>query len=296
MRPDRALRRLGGFASLQDLLRLTSRARLRWAVRRGLVERHAHGRYALPGGDEAIRTAMSLAGVLDEDSAARYHGWETKHPPTKPCIAVPRDRSGIDPRRVAGIRLRYRDIPLHDVSGAALTPGETVMRCAARLPFDEALAIADSALRHVDVTKRELVERAEAMPSRYRARCLRVARHADGRSANPFESVLRAIALDVPGLDVEPQVWVEPVGRPDLLDARRRLVIEADSFAFHGHRAALRRDCERYNAFVVIGYQVVRFSYEHVYHQPGYVRAVLMALVGQPDEQALGGRSWRRSA
>jgi very-short-patch-repair endonuclease len=170
------------------------------------------------------------------------------------------------------------------------------MRCAARLPFDEALAIADSALRHVDVTKRELVERAEAMPSRYRARCLRVARHADGRSANPFESVLRAIALDVPGLDVEPQVWVEPVGRPDLLDARRRLVIEADSFAFHGHRAALRRDCERYNAFVVIGYQVVRFSYEHVYHQPGYVRAVLMALVGQPDEQALGGRSWRRSA
>jgi very-short-patch-repair endonuclease len=171
-----------------------------------------------------------------------------------------------------------------------------VMRCAVRLPFDEALAIADSALRHGDVTMRDLLERAEAMPARYRARCQRVARRADGRAANPFESVLRAIALDVPGLAVEPQVWVDPVGRPDLLDARRRLVIEADSFAYHGHRAALRRDCERYNAFVAIGYQVVRFSYEHVFHQPDYVRAVLLAVVGQPDEQALGRGSWPRSA
>ena len=32
----------------------------------------------------------------------------------------------------------------------------------------------------------------------------RVARPPVGEAANPFESVLRAIALDVPGLSVEP--------------------------------------------------------------------------------------------
>jgi very-short-patch-repair endonuclease len=296
MRPDRALRRLGGFASLHDLLALTSRAQLRSAVRHGLVERHARGRYALPGADEAIGIALSLAGVLDEDSAARFHGWETKHPPSTPCVAVPRKRSGIGASRITGVRLRYRDIPPHDVSGAATTPGETVLRCAARLPFDEALAVADSALRHGDVSRRGLLDRAELMPARYRARCLRVVQRSDGRAANPFESVLRAIALDVPGLSVEPQVWIDPVGQPDLLDAERRVVIEADSYQYHGHRAALRRDCERYNAFVVLGYEVLRFSYEHVYYQPDYVRAVLRAAVGQPDEQALGGRTWQRPA
>jgi hypothetical protein len=35
-----------------------------------------------------------------------------------------------------------------------------------------------------------------------------VLRHADGRAANPFESVLRARAIEV-GLDVEPQVALD---------------------------------------------------------------------------------------
>src|SRR2546422_961802 len=79
-------------------------------------------------------------------------------------------------------------------------------------------------------------------PAGYRARCVRVAEQADGRAANPFESVLRAIALDVPGLQVEPQIWIEPIGRPDVVDVRRRVVIEADSFEFHGRRKALVAD------------------------------------------------------
>ena len=59
------------------------------------------------------------------------------------------------------------------------------------------------------------------------------------------ESVLRAIALDVPGLDLRPQVAVSEAGwrgRPDLVDRERRIVVEAESFEFHGRRAALRHD------------------------------------------------------
>jgi very-short-patch-repair endonuclease len=185
------------------------------------------------------------------------------------------------------VRVRFVDLPPEDVSRAAVVPGAAVMQCAARMPFDEALAVADSALRHRDVGPRELLDRAESMPARNRTRCLRVAENADGRAANPFESVLRAIAIDVPGLQVEPQVWVDGIGRPDLLDRTRRIVLEADSFEFHGRRQALKGDCERYNAFVTAGWTVIRFAWEHVMFEPSYVGSVLHAVV-QPPAQALG--------
>jgi very-short-patch-repair endonuclease len=287
MRADRAVERLGGVADTASLLRLTTRARLRWAVRRGLVIRTGRGRYASPGVDEALRASHRLSGVLVEDSAAQYHGWEMKHRPASPCMAVPRNRNVL-PERRRGVRVRWVDLAACDVSGQATGPGSTVTWCAARLPFDEALAIADSALRHLDVTKAELLRRAGAMPDRYRARCLHVAEHADGRAANPFESVLRAIALGVDGLDVEPQVWVDDVGRPDLLDRVLGLVIEADSFEFHGRRRAMKHDCERYNAFVVGGRLVLRFSWEHVMLEPDYVRRVLVTIVERGSARPLG--------
>lgn len=286
MRPDLALTHLGGVADTATLLRMTSRSRLRTALAHGLVVREAPGRYALPGTDDAVRAAHRLSGILVEDSAAQYQGWEMKHRPQLPCVAVPRKRN-LPAHRRAGVRVRFADLAAADVSRMATVPGATVVQCAARMPFDEALAVADSALRHQEVGRRELLRRAEAMPDRYRARCVRVAEQADGRAANPFESVLRAIALDVPGLQVEPQIWIEPIGRPDLVDVRRRVVIEADSFEFHGRRKALVADCERYNAFVGAGWTVVRFSWEHVMLQPGYVHEVLSGLVARPAEQAV---------
>jgi hypothetical protein len=92
-----------------------------------------------------------------------------------------------------------------DRADGVTTPVRTVIDCA-RLPFDEALPIADSALRSGLVTREELdvvqVRGAGAGSVR------RVLRHADGRAANPFESVLRARAIEV-GLDVEPQVALD---------------------------------------------------------------------------------------
>lgn len=112
---------------------------------------------------------------------------------------------------------------------------------------------------------------------------------ADGRSANPFESSLRAICVDVPGLHVVPQVDVHAphwLGRPDLVDARLGLALEADSFEWHGGREALHRDAHRYNAFVAAGWAVLRFSWEEVMFHPGRVRAVLEAVVARRTHQA----------
>jgi very-short-patch-repair endonuclease len=166
-----------------------------------------------------------------------------------------------------------------------------VIDCAKDLPFREALAIADSALRHGDVDHDELIKLATALPSTGRTQALEVVEAASPLADNPFESMLRGVALRVPGLEVEPQVWILERGwrgRPDLVDRRRRIVIEAESFEFHGRRKALTRDCERYTGLVVRGWRVVRFSWEHVMFEPDYVHDCLVALVdGLPERAAL---------
>ncbi|MGZ4437206.1 MAG: endonuclease domain-containing protein [Nocardioidaceae bacterium] len=112
---------------------------------------------------------------------------------------------------------------------------------------------------------------------------------ASGLAANPFESVLRAIALDVPGLTVVPQVPIRTRDfsvQPDLVDEVRRVVLEADSFAWHGSRSALRDDARRYNNLVARGWTVLRFAWEDVMHDPAYVRRVLAAVAARADGQA----------
>ena len=131
--------------------------------------------------------------------------------------------------------------------------------CFRSLPFDEALTVGDSALRHDHVLHGALegLARSARAPKDLR----RVAREARGEAANPFESVLRAIALDVPGLSVIPQRVIR--GRRGR-HARTWstwtwcIVLEADSFEWHGGRAALDRDANRYNRLAVEGWLVLR--------------------------------------
>jgi very-short-patch-repair endonuclease len=299
MRVAEAVQRMGGVADAHRLIALTSRRKVRTALRKGEIVRDTRGRYALPGAKEAMRAANRLSGVLSLDSAARHHGWKLKHQPVEPAVAVPRKRK-VTPERRMGVRVLYVDLNPADIVGVATSPVRTVMDCAGRFPFDEALVIADSALRSGDVTKAELLAAAEAVPARHRARCRRVARSADGRADNPFESVMRAIALDIAGLQVTPQLWISPVGRPDLVDPLLRLVIEAESFEFHGKRWMLKNDCERYNAFAMYGWLVIRFSWEHVMFEPEYVARVMRAMVGRlsggPLEPALEAKDDRLSA
>jgi very-short-patch-repair endonuclease len=293
MRPDQALERLGGIADAGVLVRLTSRAKVRRAVRRRVIVREARGRYSLPTADEGRRTANRLSGVASHLSAAAIWGWELAKPPELPQVIVPRNRKVARERRL-GVDLTWADLRPGEVVGRVTAPDRTVMDCARELPFPEALAVADSALRHGNVTRRRLLQVAERVPPRYRARCRRVAQHADGRAANPFESVLRALAIDA-GLEVAAQVVITmgtARARPDVVDASRRLVLEADSYEFHGKRAALLRDCERYNALVIHGWTVLRFGWEHVMLHPDYVLGCLRAMAcAQPVGRAVPDRS-----
>ncbi|HEX5862057.1 MAG TPA: type IV toxin-antitoxin system AbiEi family antitoxin domain-containing protein [Nocardioides sp.] len=270
--------KLGGIATTKELLHVLDRGSLRDAVDDGRIIRVARGHYSLPGGSEALAAARRVSGVVSHLSAAQHWGWKIKLPPDRPVVTVPRNRK-LTGRQRAGTDVRWFDLHPDDVRDGVTSKLRTVGDCARSYDFDEALSVADSAVRHGDVTKTQIRLEALAGPRTGRPAALRVADAVDGRAANPFESVLRAICLEIPGLLVEPQVWVGDVGRVDLLDITNNLILEADSWEFHGARSAFVRDVRRYTCFVRLGFAVVRFTWEEVMFEQEYVRAVLADMV-----------------
>lgn len=276
MDPVAALTRLGGVGSTAQLLTLTSRKRLRRAVADGLVSHVSRARYALPTADRARSVAAEVDGHLRGLSAAAHWGWETKWPPRWPELAVAcRPVRGVD----ASVRvvLLGRD----EVDGWATSKIRTLLDCAEELPFDEALAVADSALRHRDIGQDDIdrLLRGDLSPA-----VRRVLEHATPRAANPFESVLRAVLVEA-GIDVVPQ-WETTVGgityHPDLADPFHAIAIEADSWAHHAGKAEHDADCRRYNALVVAGWTVLRFTWEQVMFSPHEVVNVVRAARALP--------------
>jgi very-short-patch-repair endonuclease len=103
--------------------------------------------------------------------------------------------------------------------------------------------------------------------------------------------MLRAIALEVSGLSVRPQVEIRLPGftvHPDLVDERLGLVIEAEGFMFHAATPRqFDRDVERYTQLVATGRTVARFTRSQVEEHPDYVQRTLTSLVTLLAENAL---------
>jgi len=280
MEAAEALDRLGGVASAQELLRWSSRRQVRRALGRGGIVRAVRGQYALPTATQGRQAAAALAGIVCLRSAAAHHGWQLKTQPVQPEVAVnPRRR--LSPERRDGVRIAWMNVADDDVVAGVTTPLKTVLDCARHLPFDEALTIADSALRSGLVTRADM--EATQVRGAGAAAVRRVVARADGRSANAFESVLRALSIEA-GLEVVPQEPVElPTGtvHPDLVCRTGRLVLEADSWSFHATRRAHRRDCVRYNLLTAHGWRVFRFTWEQVMHEQTYVRWVLTLITSE---------------
>ncbi len=271
-----ALTRLGGIGSTADVLALTSRKRLRRAVGARRVLHVSRGRYALPVADEARDVAARVGGHLRLLSAAAHWGWETKWPARFPQVVAARK-----PERPVDGELVCDTLPRADLDGWATSHLRTVLDCAAELPFDEALAVADSALRHGDLTRDDLLG---ALRPDTPAPVRQVLEHASDLAANPFESVLRAILIEA-GILVVPQ-WATTIAgvtyHPDLADPFSALAIEANSWAHHAGKAEHDADCTRYNALVTGGWTVLRFTWEQVMFAPHEVVATVRAALTLP--------------
>jgi very-short-patch-repair endonuclease len=273
------LRQLGGIATRAQLIRMLSRRDVDGALAHGDIVAVGRGRYALSSVDDAVRSAHALNGVLSHTSAALHHGWEVMIVPPLPHVTVPRKRK-VPVERRRGVDLHRADLTSDEIDGIATNKEVTLTQCLRSLPFGEGLAVADSAARHGERALLRRVANTARGPGGPQIR--RIIEATRGEAANPFESGLRSIALDVPGLEVEPQVLIRSESgwkRPDLVDRERRIVLEADSFEWHGERAALRRDARRYNLLVVDGWIVLRFAWEDVMFDPGYIHRVLVSVV-----------------
>ncbi|ANH38420.1 hypothetical protein I601_1992 [Nocardioides dokdonensis FR1436] len=277
---------LGGVARRSVIQKVVPRADLDRAVAGGLLVRDARGLYVLPGVDDARRAAARLGGVLCGPSAALLHGWGVKTAPDRPHVLVSRGRR-VPPRERHRVHLHRGDgVPHED---GVVVAEVALEQCLRWLPFDEALCVADSALRE-GMAPGVLARLADGAGPGARS-LARVCALASPLAANPFESTLRAICAGVPGLQVVPQVVIAGLGvRPDLVDERLRIVLEADSFEWHGGRAALAADARRYNLLVVEGWLVLRFSYEEVMGEPDRVQEVLRQAVALAEVLRERGR------
>lgn len=277
---------MGGVARRAALVGACGRAAVDAALRSGELVTLARGAYASrEGADAAAAAAASVSGVLSHRSAALAWGWAVRSLPGRPDVTVAKNRR-IEAHRRAAVTLHRATLHVDDVVDGRTSQERTLVDCLRTLDLPEALAVADSALRE-GVPPARLAALARDVRGPGSPRVRRVAALADGRAANPFESTLRAACLDVPGLAVTPQVPIVEgrwLGRPDLVDQRLRLALEADSFAWHGNRAALRRDAHRYNALVAAGWLVLRFSWEDVMFESSRVRRLLGDVVRRRTE------------
>lgn len=147
-----------------------------------------------------------------------------KATPPRPDVTMARHRRLPNGARdVASLHWRNLDAA-HLVEGVTTSP-RTVIDSCLDLPFDEALSVFDSTKeRSVDDDRRDV---ARGLGSRQRRRVARVAQLADRRAANPFESVLRAIAHSVPAMTPLPQHRIRYDGffaRVDLADPELQIV------------------------------------------------------------------------
>jgi very-short-patch-repair endonuclease len=262
------------------------------ALDSGAMVRMARGHFTLPTVDAGRAAAHRLSGAASHVTASLHHGWKAKTVGDEPHVTVRRKRS-LRPGASDGVVVHWRDLDADDVvDGWVTSPVRTVIDCCLDLPFDEALAVVDSA-RRCGLRLRDIEPRAQWLGVRQHGRVMRVVAASSDRAANPFESVLRAIALDVRGLQLRPQVrlrYDDLDARVDLADDALRIVVEADSHEFHTRRRDFDRDCRRYNALVVHGWLVLRFTWEQVMFEPLTVRRALEAAVALRRAQGL----WRR--
>lgn len=270
---------LGGSCTWGQLRKSLSKRRIRRAVAEGVLVRAAQGRYVLPDIAVARRTAVELAAVASHTTAALHWGWGVKADPEQPHLTFPRGRK---------LRGRAKDLVRHwralrtedVVDGWVTSKHRTVIDCCLDLPFDEALAIADSSWRD-DLDPLEVMRVAKALPVRLRKRVSAVLRHVDRRAANPFESVLRAQCI-LAGAAVKTQFEIKDkafYAKVDIAIEDLRIVVEAESFAHHGDRPALKRDCRRYTGLAARGWVVLRFTWDEVMFEPEYVIEAVRATI-----------------
>lgn len=289
-----------GVAGRADVAELSGSTSVqRWLDRGRLVELHP-GVVALSrrAPEWAVRAEAALVwtgGALSHASALIAHGLMTKDLAplhvTVPAGRTPRDRSSVVVHRTCG-RLRL-----------AATHGLLVTTLTASLVDAWSWAHAPGwnprAPRDVAAARQAVI--AAVRDRRVDVADLRTASAARGRhpGVRPLETLLNLVeqgcqselevfgllhVLRIPGLPACVQQLRTRLldGRWVFLDAAwptARVVVEMDGHRFHGSRAARERDMRRDAALAVLGWVVLRYSWERLTTDPEGCRREIAAVV-----------------
>ncbi|HEY4267662.1 MAG TPA: DUF559 domain-containing protein [Galbitalea sp.] len=261
---------LGGIARVRDvrMLGVSKDAIQRAVTERRTLRRPRYGIVALPGLPDPLFRAAAAGGALAAMSAADYHGLWTPRG-HRLHISTRSDT----PRRPNDHAVLVRD-------GERLDPGERfavsletcVRQCIQLLPFDEAVAVLDSAL-HLEMTNLDktvdLQRLKRELPHRFHA----VIEATDARAEAGAETLAR-VRLSQVGIAARPQVWVTSEIRVDLL-IHDRLVVEIGSKEFHADPTQYEKDHNRAATLLALGCDVLEFTTNQVMDDWPFVLGII---------------------
>lgn len=272
-----------GVARYADLLRAgLSKTDVDTLLSVGSLRRLRRGWYADHTAKPEVVRAVQIGGVLSCLSALRHHGvWVPADARLHIRISEHHQANSAFPSSVHVCPLPIRKAPT-----MAVDPLTTALGAATRCLRDEDIVvILDSILNRRLLRRDQIADILASAPKRVR----RLLAELDERAESGTESMVR-FRLRRLGMKVRSQVFIEGVGRVDLL-VGKRLVIEVDSREHHTGEAAYTRDRRRDLVLVAGDMIVLRLTYRQIVYEwddtLAYIRLLTRARLHQGRRRRL---------
>lgn len=248
-----------GVARYSDLLRIgLRRPQIEQFQQAGRIRRIRRGWYADSTAGADVLRAVRLGGTLSCLSALRHRGvWV---PPTRRLHIRMSEHHQAKAALPADVHVC--PLPIRSAPTVAVDPLATALVAAVRCLNDEGIVVVLDSILHQRMLRRDELA---SILSGCSARVRRLVAEADDRAESGTESMVR-FRLRRLGIEVRSQVFIEDVGRVDLL-VGTRLVIEVDSRAHHTGESAYESDRRRDLLLVARGKLVLRLTYHQIVHE-----------------------------
>jgi hypothetical protein len=233
-----------------------------------------------------VLSVLAARAVVGRDAVASHHSAAVLHrlsliseqPPSTVTLTLPPPRrwNRADP---ADVVFHAAELPQQHVIQLYKLPvtavARTVVDLARRLPFREAVVVADDALSQEKNTKHELRKvpgTCARWPGAKQAR--KVIDFADERADSPLESVARVVIAEAGLPPPELQATIHGPDfafRVDFLWKDQKVVLEGDGLLKYNHGNDLIKQFTRDRLLRDAGYQVVHFTWRELFSTPHVV-------------------------
>lgn len=277
-------RRNGGIVSTHEAISLgLSKSTLARKIGDGIFVKIGRGMLALPGTatrpDLAMRAAQqAIAAVVSHQSAARLHGF-TRIPHGPPTVTVSHRGTHVFPGVVVHQSTDLLEPHIQWIGALRVTtPARTIVDLAKVLSPRRLERLVDEALASGKVELEDLMTLFSTLTRQGKKgmvalRSILAGRVDDGGFSESQLEVLLLELLGDAGLPIPIRQfrapWLQRInGRVDLAYPDKRIVIEGDSRRWHALYDAFETDRRRDNAAQLVGWIVLRFTWQMIVHDP----------------------------